>query len=86
MPCKRFVESNFSDPCDLFPESVSGSNGYNFGAAQSRAVLRLGAITLGGTRLARFSLSVGGYDGHDRNMEVRCVLVHVEMRVIKMSA
>lgn len=46
---------------------------------QSGAVLRLGAVTLGGFRLARFPSSLGGHDRHDRHMKVRCLLVHVQV-------
>ena len=46
---------------------------------QPGAILRLGAVTLGGFRLARPPSSLGGHDRHDRHMKVRCLLVHVQV-------
>lgn len=41
---------------------------------------------IGGSRLARLLLSLGGDDWHDRDIEVWCLLVHVEMSIVGLGA
>ena len=53
--------------------------GHNAVGTQSGSVARLGTVTLPGFRFARLFLSLGGDYRHDRDMKVRCLLVHVEM-------
>ena len=53
--------------------------GHDVVGTKAGIILGFGAVAFLGFRLARFLLSLGGDYRNDRDMEVRCLLVHVEM-------
>lgn len=85
MACLRATDASLqSEPCHSLCVCVLKAcevvTGHDVVGTQPRPSFGFGAVTLLYLRLARFLLSLGGYDWHDRNMEVRCLLVHVQMR------
>ena len=53
--------------------------GHDVVGTETSAVLRFSTVSLSGFCLARLLLSLGGDYRHDRDMKVRCLLVHMEM-------